>query len=520
MNSIQRAFPILLILSIHFFMQGAVLGLADLGQMDYFSHVLLFETIWERETLFVIFPLVTLLYRGRSNISWSSIDNSGTTRVLMLSIGVILTWYFATYNSNLYFGQEHLLDRIVLVLLCAGIWIHPVFVIAFTWLVTVIACQFQYPTFDFELFFTDKRLLHDLLLLFVSFVIVRIFYPLRRSDFLTLGLGMIGVFYAYAAWVKIVEGPYLGSWVCENELLSLLLSSHQYGWLGNVEDETLIKLWTQLKPLNVPFGVATILLEGAGLLVLWRLRFARIAMFGFILLHLMILATTGIFFWAWILLDTVLIAILWKAPTNLVKEIYDPKNRLSIVLIFVGGFVAFRPINFVWFDGRASTPYQIEAIGQSGKRYRISPDYFSLYDVEMGQRRFHFLNRDPTLMETYGSTTYEIAKKLRESDFNTYKDLPGQLGKVRYDPKRTELFTTFLHRYLSQVGEPSPFLQALNALSPPHHFQTSEPEGVYRGEEPLTHFEVFLEDYFFDGKQIHSRSPKRVLDQSIEPAKQ
>lgn len=512
---IKKVFPIALLLCIHYFMQAAVLGLADLGEVDYFGASLLFEAVWEPEFLILFLPLATLLYRGREEIHWKEIDGSGITRVLVFGAAAILAWYFSTYDLNRFFGQEHLFDRVVLILLCCGIWKHPVFAVLFTWFVTVIACQFQYPAFDFSWFIVDKRLVYDCLLLFLSFLLIRIFFKLPSTTFPTLILGLVGVFYAYAALVKLTAGPYFGSWVFENELSSLLIASNQYGWLRHVDDQILISIWKVIHEWDVLLSICAILCEASGILLLVRASFAKVALIAVVVLHTMILLTTGIFFWAWIIFDLLLLGVLVRSSVNFRAQLFGKENRLTAMVVFVGGFFMFRPIDFVWFDGRAAEPYTITAIGKSDTMYEVTPYYFSLYDLEMGQRRFHFLNPIVTLLGTYGSTTYEIASELRDADLSAYNKITSDFGRERFDQERAHKFTGFLEKYLKNDDMPSLPLRSLNFLSPPHHFLVGEPKNAFSNQEQLSSFQIFAERFFFDGEEIHSLPRTRVMSEGL-----
>lgn len=512
---IRKVFPVVILLCIHYFIQSAVLGLGDLGEVDYFGASLLLEAVWEPEFLVLLLPVATLLFRGRREISWEAIDDSGITRVLVIGAAGILTWYFSTYDLNRYFGQEHLLDRVVLMLFCCGIWKHPVFAVLFTWFVTAIACQFQYPAFDFSWFIVDKRLVYDSLLLFLSFLVIRIFYKLPRTTFPTLVLGLTGVIYAYAAWVKLVAGPYFGSWVFENELGSLLITSNQYGWLRGVDDQVLFTIWEHLQQWDPFLSICAILSEAAGIFLLVRASLAKLALAAAVVLHTMIVLTTGIFFWAWMLFDLLLLGILIGCSADFRAQIYGKGNRLTALVVFLGGIIVFRPIDFVWFDGRAAEPYKITAVGESGEKYEVTPYYFSLYDLEMGQRRFHYLNSEPTLMGTYGSTNYEIAAELRDADVKMYEEITSRFGRNRFDQKRTREFTEFLERYLETGRRPSLPLRVLNRLSPPHHFLVGEPDNAYSNQEELVSYEITLQRFLFDGSQISALPEKRVLERSL-----
>ena len=259
--------------------------------------------------LCAIFLIVCVLLPRRT--TWQAIDSTCYTRIFVFIIAAMFAWTYSTYQFNFYYNQSHLWDRLLLLGLLGLLWVHPVFVMPFTFLVLCIIQQALHPLPWATWIWPDKRLPLDVLILFNSFFLVQSFLPRKRHLFALLAFSLTGATYFQAAISKLAILQPSFTWLFENSLSNLFVSAYRVGgWLGFLSEDNITFLAGWLAWLDRPLGVATLLIEASALLLLSSRRVSRLCLLGFVIMHTGILMSTGIFFWKWIIFD---LALLWYA---------------------------------------------------------------------------------------------------------------------------------------------------------------------------------------------------------------
>jgi hypothetical protein len=474
----------------------------QLPQGSYFAPILV-QQIWNHTPLALFLVVnVGLLLVFRRRLAWREIDAGGRTRWLVFAAAAILAWAFSTWDVNLYYDQIHLLDRLLLLGLLALLLVHPLFVVPFLGLLLAFALQLYYPLPEGGWMWPDKRLPLDALILFNAFLLVRIVTRARAHVFPLLVLSLTGASYAHAAIEKLRLGPYLGSWLSNHTSNITVSAFTNGGWLRGLGEERVVGLARAMSHTDLLMGIGTLLIEASGFLILVSPRATRFVICGFLGLHTMILATTGIFFWKWMLFD---LALLWYV-SRLRRDdtpLYSRRNTLLVMLVVAATRLYFYNVDYAWFDSKVANFFVMRGIGESGREYRLEPRFFSPYDLIVQQSRFYYLTDRPVLAGTYG-TTHDFAL-LRDLETARVEDLPrlrAEHGRKWANPGWAQSFRDFVQRYTTNAQERGSKHIWLNWLAPPHHFQTTLAPNAYDFQEPLVRVEVDFEEHFFDGQKI------------------
>ena len=475
-----------------------------------------------RPTLVLLLVGILPLFVFRKRITWEAIDDSLKMRNFMWIIALVIGITFATSSYNYFYDSAFLLDRAVMLALLVLFWFHPAFLFPFVVVVMVFALQIHHPLPEAMWNWPDKRMPMHALFAFVWLIYLRIAVRTDARLPLALALVIAGATYAHAGLSKMAIGPELTTWLLENPTSNIFVSAHVQGnWLGQLSDESVVRVANFLRRIDVVSNGYTLFAEiGAAMMLLDR-RVTRFFLVACILLHLGILATTGIFFWKWIVVD---IAMIWYAGLLWTWSIGDlPTTRtiaagltaLTIGLAF--SHFATTGILFAWWDTRHSQHFVYEAETESGDVYTLDPRYFVPYDVMFVQGRFYYLLPWPVLPGTYGVThRYEVFEALQKADLDDLPAIYEQYAIRFYNPRWRYTFGDFVQRYVRAAMRKDQKNVLPSWLSIPYHFQTTFPKDHYEGQSKIQTVRVYFEEHFFDGSEIHELRRTQVMIVPIE----
>ncbi len=493
--------------------------------------------LWRHPQMAIFLALdAGLIAAFHRRLEWKALEAGGRTRWFVFAVAAIMAWAFSTYNLNLYLGQAHLYDRLLLLALLGLILVHPVFVVLFTGVLLIIALQLQYPLPGAIGFWPDKRLLIDCLILFNAFLLSRLVTRQRRDAFLFVALCLTGANYANAAVLKMQLGPHAWAWLLDNRISNLIVSSYtNAGWLRPLGEERVARLAASAAPFDLVMTAGTLLIELSGLAILLTPRLTRWVIAGFILLHVAILMSSGVFFWKWILLD---LALWWyhrrseldarrEAGVGAARAIgegdavtvgrrpwalYRRSNIVLALLVMAGSRLYFYHFDFAWFDTKLSNYFVLYGVGESGERYRIEPRLFAPYEMLFVQSRFYYLLPSAALVSTFGtSRDHEVARALEGGSVADLPELRARHGRAATHRPAAAVFAAFTRRYLERAQERQGRRLWINWLAPPFHFQSMAAEDGYRYQERLVRVEVEFEERLFDGERILLAGRQPVL---------
>lgn len=496
--------------------------------------------------LFVVFNL-GLFSALRHRVSWQAIDDSGCARLFVMVSVVLMSLQFGTSDINFYYGETHLVDRLLVLFLGGLVWLHPLFATLWFSLVMAMAGQLHHPLQESEWLWADKRLILDFLVLFQCFLYVRLIAPMKSRMLLVMTLALTGATYFFAGQSKMMLGPHWYSWVVDDQLSNIVVAAYKNGgWLRPLGDQGIVDFAGGVTRIEGPLAAATLLIELGGALLFFHRRLTSVLLVFFVGMHLGILATTGIFFWKWSLFDIALLLYLnrffrknpneaevlqgldplWESlgrrwghlKKRISKQGADPRKgrrlffffgpslSLGMTAIMLVPRVYSMPTGFGWYDSPLTNYFEFRGVGESGRSYELTPRFFAPYDLLVTQSRFYFLVPYPVLAGTYGTVhDHRLASELRDADLADLEAIRRKWGKNQYDPERAAAFAEFVRTFVrnaQQRGDDA--LPVLGWLAPPYHFQTFAPDDVYDFQEPLERVEIHYREYFYDGEKLHT----------------
>ena len=347
-----------------------LLLVTQIPETAYFEPVIFIQVISRLSLVniaLLVIPLLMLSARGRLWRNWSKEMQS--IRVLVGVVCLLLAWWFATYDYNLYFDQGHYVDRILIIGLALLVIWKPGFVLPFLLVLLPVLWQFNYPIGGYSI--TQVNLPVNLLKVFVvTFSAQVITGNNDQNDFWYMTICLIGAFYLAPGIGKIELG-----WMFYPHLDILVVSSYFVGWLGFLPLDQISLLATKLAPLNIILIGFTLVAECGVLIALWNRRTLQLWLCTWIALHIGILLASGILFWTWIVIDLTLLLLLFKSEL-LSLQIFTWRHFLVAPATMLIGIVIFRPTNLSWYDVPVSYTYSLEAQTNDGEWITLPTQFF------------------------------------------------------------------------------------------------------------------------------------------------
>lgn len=454
-----------------------------------------------------------LVWQGWSRLRWAELDQGQALRCFIGVLAGTLAWTFSVYDYNLYYGQGHYLDRLLLVGLFIGSLWRPVLVAPFLLLVYAIVHQFDQPL---ACTWTDKRVLFDLLSLFVTFLCVRLWQPrtwpqISANDFLFLTIVLQAANYVFPGVGKVLMG-----WPLVERLDNLFIASYLNGWWGHLTTDQALGWAKFLAAWNQWMVWPSLIVELSAVFCLWNRRACMLILASCVGLHTIICLTTGILFWKWIVFDVAIIGLLMFRDRATTDALFAPQRRWLSVALIIAAPLYFDPPWLAWYDTELNEIYHLEAVTASGQTFNIPRTLLTPYEVYFAQNKFHFLSSDPFVNGRYGTTPiWEVARRL---DGSPTKDLAEtvrqELGESEQNDKKTAAFDRFLQRYFSNLNRRGISHTIPERLQPPQHIYSIVSEPRYHGQGPVVAVRVIHERALYQRDRIECL--KREVLREIE----
>ena len=154
---------------------------------------------------------------------WQAIQHGRELRWLVGGVTGIGTWALSGYATNLYFGELHVVDRLVVVALWIGILWRPIFALPYAVVAAAVAAQFVVPLGFIT--WTEMELILRFAVLVGAFWIVRAATHERRSDVLVFAWCCL---LAAAYWTSGLGKLRIG-WLAHPHLHLLMLGAYANG---------------------------------------------------------------------------------------------------------------------------------------------------------------------------------------------------------------------------------------------------------------------------------------------------
>ena len=219
---------------------------------------------------------------------------------------------------------------------------------------------------------------------------------LAVRHFLTVVCGSLAAWFVLPAW-----GKWELNWLAEESLANLTAAArYQNGWLGGLSEETFGRLIGGMTAVNTPMLWATLLLESAMLLLLLSRRLTAALLLGCIGLHAGIYASSGVFFWKWMVVEAAVAAAVWRYPPNDLCGF----RRWGVSAAVCVAMIAWSddPVKLAWFDEPLAYRFRMTATDRGGREFQVSAADMAPYDFPFAQARFYFAVDRPRLCDCFG----------------------------------------------------------------------------------------------------------------------
>jgi len=374
----------------------------------------------------------------REEVSWSSVPK--WIRSIIITCVVLLAWAYGFTETNYFYNKTYLADKIFLLILAFLTIRRPQFTFLFLLQAYLLSKQFAFAL-PVSYTFTDKQIIYDILFGFSVFQGLKsiCFKNVSWHCFLIITLLILCNWYFKAGLGKIVVG-----WQNHNSLYNLFMASVAHDWLYQFP-KLKLALGSILYQLKGIIEYLTLLVEFLfPLILLFRRAWFKYLMISFIIFHLLVYLTSGIFFWKWIVLEIILIVASYKW-----SEMLDFSWRLKLVYFFslVLFFFLSPTTSLVWYDTPFVQKHQFSLLSDS-QEIKLDASFFSPYDVIFAQNRFSFLSQRPTYTRTYGSTT-DLTTLFEANDAVVAGRLPQftSAAAIEYNKEKEEMFLTFVQEF-------------------------------------------------------------------------
>jgi hypothetical protein len=483
---------------------------------SYFEPVLLIEAVKSTRLSLLTGFLLLVLFVERRGLAWPNLDPHGRTRWLIVGIAGIFAWVCSTYPVNLYFNQPHVLDRLAIVALWLALCRYPIAIVPFVSMVMIMVGQQQVPLPEGPWIWPDKRLPLDLLLCFMSFLLLRALLRNAVRPFILpfALLCVTGALYAHAGVNKVLLGPDPTWWLRHNDLANLFVSSYVHGrWLGGLAQETILSVAAVLHAVRLPLAAVTLLVELSGFALVFRWQLTRVLLPVFALFHLSIMASSGIFFWKWILVDGLLLwyLVMLRRDASRTADLADrarvafftPRLAALSLIVMLGARFYFDLVPFAWFDSKLVNRFEFYGVTESGRRYPFDARFFAPYDLLMQQSRHYALLESTVLVGTYGVTLDPVlVTALENATPDRVRRLHQQFGQRWTSPETADVYVDFIRRYVVNAQRRGGRRSVLTTLAPPFHFRTTPPGDAFDFQEPLEAVDIEFHETLYDGTAI------------------
>lgn len=479
--------------------------------------------------VFLVLPQILLLANW-SKLKWSEFDHSKWLRIFIFFCALPLAWYYSTFEFNYFLGHSHLFDRIFLIILLGLIWVHPAFASIFIVFLMAFANQFYQP-FG-HLSGSDRKAPIDMLILFGSLLYFKLFsapwaqgllksfkpsilkIDKRRSIllFLILAAGIIGGLYATPAIVKVFY-----SWLQYEQLDLILPSKYLRGWLATLDPGVIASINSYIQLFNKPMIIGVLILEFAGMWILFKRRLFVLLLVAFCLLHIMIFVLAGILFWKWIFVDIALAVCVWQMTKSEEKWLFNRANAWIVFFLVLFSIPLFNAQRLGWLDINFDRLYELEVKTESGRTLPVHWSTVHPYSLTFGSNRFDYLLDEPTINRASSWDIEFVKEVLAVRDPSEVKLIKEKYASLRFDESKKKNFELFLRRYFSKIQDPSARLpQIFYWIQAPNHIHSFISDIDFKELDKIVSVSVRVKEYIGIDHKFHKVLDKELMEITLQ----
>lgn len=482
-------------------------------------------------------------------LPWDNYENYTVVRGFILVVSGTIFWEQFFLDYNYFHNSSMAIEKLLLLFSFLLIYINPSWVVVFLTQSILIWQSHQEPLGGFHL--TDIRPVFEILTLFVSFQMSQKFKKIHTNVFILLALTLHASNYFVPGIVKLEISPNGWEWTILNELNNLFISSYVNGWFGFLDEKVALFIAGIIDQTEVIAQVITLLIHLGSIVLLFRKRITFLMFLAFELLHLGIFFASGIFFWAWILINLGFIYLMKGLPEDSIAFLYAKKTVAVFCALVVLSPLVYQPTPLGWWDSRVNTIYDFIVTTEDGNKFKLNKNDFGPYDLLFTQNRFYYASDEKVLNNTYGviqrdekalsRIVYTLFNKLikpvygqsskefpndsyivydqlqKAKNLDEVKQIIHHYGKNYFDKQKKQKLENFIKQYVTNLNTVDKKHAWYTKLGAPYHIYDLS-EKRFQGEKNIVRIEVNKYNTWWnkDQGQIVRYGEKKIMDINVE----
>jgi len=474
------------------------------------------------EALHFLVPTI-LFFLAKRRLRWTDWEHGKSLRIPVMAVVLMLAWSGATADYNNYLARFHGTDRLLLVAFAALSWRYPIFVpLAVRWgIVMIKEAYVPIPQDDF-----DFRAPAEFAAVFGVFVWASFSRSFKPAHFLIAGIGSFASYYYSAGLAKWNFGP-AHSWLMENHVSSLAVGGYVRGWASFVPESWFIGVIEIARKTDRELQGYTLFIELGSLVGFFlHKRLTRWWFLGCALLNLGIFVMSGVFFWKWMTLSFVAFFWMGRSGKPLVGRLHEYKLALllGVASIYWGNerIWYYPQTHVVWYDTRLTHDFELYAVGQSGTKYLIQPNFFAPSDMHFTQGRLCYASDTARSQTGIYGTTGGLGTVKQLDKFATAEQglAMAERGRICKDVKLQARFNDFIRAFFQNLNRNGKRQTWIDWIGRPDHLQAyphahlldeaSNPLPIFDAQEKVVSVEMWQNNAYHHGGKLHRSQPKLV----------
>ncbi len=451
---------------------------------------------------FGIFAFLLLNYK---KVSWDKFEDKNILRIFILIVAFPLFWEHAFSDYNYYLDTDNNIDRILIFVALLLVYIHPIF--AF---VVLIIGYLMWNFISFPLggsHWIDVRVAYEILTLFVAYLLlksIKKFHDIPIGIFILLALTQHASNYFIPGIAKIEISPHGWEWMFLDNAHNLFVTSYINGWLGFLEEKTILDVAYYLDHMDFLLTIPTLFLQAFAIFLLINKRVTIGFFLVFEVLHFGVILAGGIVFWTWIVVNMGFLYMIKNVSKETLAFLYNKKTILLFMAIVALSPILYKPPVLAWWDSAAHATYDIYITTADKKRSKLNTLDLSPYNTIFSQSNFSYLSEELSLhqynygfiirdmhlyansslllsnflcdgckkekIDFYKNDSYKVYEALQEAEnIDEIRAVIAKYGKSFYDKEKKEVLRHFIYTYFTNFnkrGESEPLYKKLGA---PYH---------------------------------------------------
>lgn len=512
-DDLHQLRQVLLQLVVFLGLRHLVFVVGGLTESDYADSVLMPHLARRTITTLCGWALIgsILVLRTRAFAGWNEIEHGTWLRWFATGLSLIPGLTFATQATNLYFGQEYLVDRIVVLLFVAGVYCRPILILPFTLSLIAFAGQFSIPIdgygWDRHLLGVHRLEIHLLLVLFSGFL-TKSNKQAVASNQSTILLAAVVIAACY--WVPGLGKLRMG-WVGVPTVQISFFGAWCHGWLAEISAQEVVQYTTHLRSFAIPMQCLVLLIECGAVFVLVR-RVALMLLPMWAAFHIGAWLLYGFSFWGWITIDAAAFLYVWKCEARF--RFGWRQITLACLLVGSSGFW-LSPNRLAWFNAPFTNTFHVIATTAEGEQFEVHPSALAPYDYVFTMQQFGEIATEPQLVGPYGATTN------RKTALSSGPELAGRQQRrsiVVKDSKLRDQLTGLLTRYATSWNAGLTNGSTFSLIEPPPLLNSTRPVAQVANRQ-IRSIKVQRRRSWLTGEKVVSEVAEVCLCIQIEPGR-